>query len=235
MEESAAKLTTSNIRPVDSKRALADFIVANAPVAEVSKTIEVEDEKEEVSAPIPRPDDRLNKLSTFLTTQQAQEIREELEEEEDENDFSGERYQYEDFTESYYSDEAKHYPVIEDLDFMEQDSFQEQVMNHDYFAEKTKHVREADKEKLSVMWRDQEVKRLCEVIRDLGSKDEHNQITVTFKALNQAYQNIATGLEGLLVRAKTQRRVDYHGDFLLVSEDGDVVITLLADAPPQPL
>ncbi|CAF0871925.1 unnamed protein product [Rotaria sordida] len=74
----------------------------------------------------------------------------------------------------------------------------------------------------------EEVKYLCNVIRECGEKNPTDgSVQITFGQLFNLYVNISSKLVGTLLRARKYNYVTFKGELLLQNRDEDVVIKLI--------
>jgi hypothetical protein len=75
-------------------------------------------------------------------------------------------------------------------------------------------------------WINSEIKKLLEVIRELGTQKEDGTVGVLFGPLFYVYQDISDSLIGIMMRAKKRRYITYPGDMLFQGYHDDVEIIL---------
>mmetsp|Transcript_16356 Transcript_16356/g.19514 ORF Transcript_16356/g.19514 Transcript_16356/m.19514 type:complete len:224 (-) Transcript_16356:74-745(-) len=126
------------------------------------------------------------------------------------------KYDYDDFTESYYSDEE-----YRDGDFEDDDADQQ------YFKEKTKDVEEDEIKRRSQAWVDHEVEILLGVIDAQGKVNKAGAKYIAFGELVKEYKKYSDGLAGILHKARKQGKVDYEGDIMFATESQDTIITII--------
>ncbi|XP_053213193.1 actin-binding Rho-activating protein-like [Panonychus citri] len=78
----------------------------------------------------------------------------------------------------------------------------------------------------------QEIRDLCSFIETNGTKNEDNQVTITFGQLFESYEMLSNKLVGILLRACKQGFVHFVGEILYQRRDENVVITLIK-MPPE--
>lgn len=71
-----------------------------------------------------------------------------------------------------------------------------------------------------------EVIELCNVIADLGKRQENGTFTITFGELFEAYLTISNKLVGTLIRARKHKFVDFKGEMLFQGRDEGTIITM---------
>jgi len=127
---------------------------------------------------------------------------------------------YDDFTESYYSDED-----YRDTDFeVDESDAQADVQDKAYFKEKTKSIKEDEIKRRSQAWVDHEIDILLGVIESQGQEDESGRIFMTFGSLCDEYKKYADTLVGILHKAKRQGKVEYEGEIMFVDQSQDTRI-----------
>lgn len=75
-------------------------------------------------------------------------------------------------------------------------------------------------------WVTQEINKLIEVIRKIGSTNAQGQPFVCFGPLFYTYTDISDTLVGIMMRAKKRKLISYPGDMLFqgVHDDVEVII-----------
>jgi len=74
-----------------------------------------------------------------------------------------------------------------------------------------------------------EVKLLCEIIKQHGTSQPDGTHTIKFGELFELYKVISNKVVGLLIRARKYGLVNFEGEMLYQRRDDDVVITLLRE------
>ncbi len=72
-----------------------------------------------------------------------------------------------------------------------------------------------------------EIKLLCEIIKQHGIQQEDGSTQMTFKELFELYKVISNKVVGLLIRARKYGLVKFDGEMLYQGRDDKVIITLL--------
>ncbi|CAN9512193.1 unnamed protein product [Ophioblennius macclurei] len=71
-----------------------------------------------------------------------------------------------------------------------------------------------------------EMEEMVWIIRDMGLKDRHGRITISFGRLFDRYVKISDKVVGILLRCRKHKMLDFEGEMLWKGQDDDVVITL---------
>ncbi|KAM9364135.1 actin-binding Rho-activating protein [Pholidichthys leucotaenia] len=71
-----------------------------------------------------------------------------------------------------------------------------------------------------------EMEEMVWIIRDMGVKDEHGHIFITFGRLFDRYVKISDKVVGILLRCRKHKMLDFKGEMLWKGQDDDVIITL---------
>lgn len=72
-----------------------------------------------------------------------------------------------------------------------------------------------------------EVTELCQIIRELGHRQEDGRREIEFGTLFEHYVSISNKLVGVLLRARKQGLVQFEGEMLWQGKDDRVLISLL--------
>ncbi|KAL6488829.1 hypothetical protein MHYP_G00025700 [Metynnis hypsauchen] len=72
-----------------------------------------------------------------------------------------------------------------------------------------------------------EVQELCQVIREIGKRQEDGRPAVQFGALFEHYVSVSNKVVGVLLRARRQGLVHFEGEMLWKGRDDQVLISLL--------
>ncbi|XP_072535948.1 actin-binding Rho-activating protein [Salminus brasiliensis] len=72
-----------------------------------------------------------------------------------------------------------------------------------------------------------EVLELCQVIREIGERQEDGRAVVQFGTLFEHYVSISNKVVGVLLRARRQGLVHFEGEMLWQGRDDQVLISLL--------